>query len=73
MTDLTPDPARPRFVILALIRLGGVLIAFLGIVVIARRWVEPAEIVGGAMILVGAIDVMVVPAILARQWRTPRP
>ncbi|CAN5241652.1 hypothetical protein BH09PSE3_BH09PSE3_13420 [soil metagenome] len=72
MTGQAPDPARARFFLLGLIRLGGVAIAFLGIAIMAKRWVEPAEIVGGAFMVIGAIEVMVVPMILARAWRTPK-
>ncbi len=66
------DPARARFFALGLIRLFGVASAFLGVAVIAKRWIEPAEIVGGILLLNGAIDVLVIPAILAKKWRTPR-
>jgi hypothetical protein len=66
MTDET-DPARARFFTLGLIRLFGVASAFL-----AKRWVEPAEIVGGLLLLNGAIDVLVIPLLLAKKWRTPK-
>lgn len=71
MTD-TPDPARARFFMLSAIRLGGVVFAFLGIAILVKRWVEPAELVGWTLIAVGAFEVMALPLILARQWRTPR-
>jgi drug/metabolite transporter (DMT)-like permease len=65
------DPARARFFTLGIIRLGGVAIAFLGVAIIAKRLVEPAEIIGGVLLLLAAIDVLVVPVILAKRWRTP--
>ncbi len=67
-----PDPARARFFALGLIRLGGVAIAFLGIAIIAKRFVEPAEIIGGGLLFIAAIDVLVVPVLLAKRWRTPK-
>jgi hypothetical protein len=67
-----PDPARSRFMILNLIRLGGVAVAFLGVAIIAKRLVEPAEIIGGVLLLIAAIDVLVVPVLLSKRWRTPR-
>ncbi|AYJ86343.1 hypothetical protein D3Y57_10690 [Sphingomonas paeninsulae] len=73
MTDPTPDPARARFFILGLVRLSGVVLAFLGISIMAKHWIEPADIIGGAFIVMGAIEVLVVPRILARQWRSPTP
>ena len=66
-----PDPARTRFFTLGLIRLLGVASAFLGVAVIAKRWVEPAEIIGGLLLLNGAVDVLVVPVLLVKRWRTP--
>jgi hypothetical protein len=67
-----PDPARARFMILNFIRLGGVALAFLGVAIIAKRLVEPAEIIGGVLLLIAAIDVLVVPVLLSKRWRTPR-
>jgi hypothetical protein len=67
-----PDPARSRFMILNLIRLGGVALAFLGVAIIAKRLVEPAEIIGGILLFIAAIDVLVVPVLLSKRWRTPR-
>ena len=71
MTD-TPDPARARFFTLGLIRLGGVALALLGVSIIAKRWIEPAEIIGGVLMFVAAVDVLVVPVLLAKRWRTPK-
>lgn len=73
MTDQAPDPARTRFFILGLVRLGGVVLAFLGISVMAKHWVEPADFIGGALIVIGAVGVLVVPRVLAKNWRSPRP
>ena len=75
MTDVPDsghDPARARFFALGLIRLGGVVLAFVGISIIAKRWVEPAEIIGGVLLFIAAIDVLVVPLILVKRWRTPK-
>ena len=65
------DPAKVRFFALGLIRLGGVALAFLGVAIIAKRLVEPAEIIGGILLFIAAIDVLVVPVLLAKRWRTP--
>jgi hypothetical protein len=73
MIDQNADPARTKFFILGLVRLGGVVLAFLGISIMAKHWVEPADIIGGALIVLGAAGVLVVPRVLARQWRSPRP
>ena len=70
MTD--PDLAKKRFMTLNLIRFAGVAFALLGTAIIAKRWIEPAEIIGGLLIANGAIDLLVIPLILARKWRTPK-
>jgi hypothetical protein len=66
------DLAKKRFFALGLIRLTGVALAFLGIAIIAKRLIEPAEIVGGVLIALGIVDVMVVPLLLVKRWRTPQ-
>jgi hypothetical protein len=67
-----PDSARTRFFTLGLIRLGGVALAFLGVAIIAKRLIEPAEVIGGILLFIAAFDVLVVPVILAKRWRTPK-
>jgi hypothetical protein len=66
-----PDPAKTRFLLLGLLRLSGVIFAFLGIAIIMKRLVEPAEIIGGVLIAIGALEVLVLPVLLVRRWRTP--
>jgi drug/metabolite transporter (DMT)-like permease len=67
-----PDPARARFFALGLIRLSGVVVAFLGVAILSKRWVEPAESIGGALMIIGAVEVMILPLILVKRWRTPK-
>jgi hypothetical protein len=67
---MTEDLARKRFFALALLRFGGVVLAFVGISIIAKRWIEPAEIVGGVLIAVAIVDVMILPLVLIRRWRS---
>lgn len=69
MTDETT--AKQRFIILGALRFGGVALAFTGISIIMRRWIEPADIIGTALMVVGAFDVIVLPVLLVRRWRTP--
>lgn len=72
MSQTPPDPAKARFFLLGAVRLSGVAFALLGVAVVTKHWVEPAEIVGGLLIVVGMFDVLVFPLVLARRWRTPR-
>jgi hypothetical protein len=69
MTD--EQRARQRFIVLAALRFGGVALAFTGISIVMKRWIEPADIIGTLLIAVGAFDVIVLPVLLARKWRTP--
>jgi hypothetical protein len=66
------DPAKTRFLLLGLLRLSGVVLAFLGIAIIMKRLVEPAEIIGGVLIAIGALEVLLLPILLVRRWRTPK-
>lgn len=69
---MEPDPARARFFALGFLRLGGVALAFLGISILAKRWIEPAEVIGGLFLVMGAVNVLVLPVVLAKRWRTPK-
>lgn len=75
MTDLPPksanDPARGRFIALQLIRLSGAVFALLGLLIIAGRVAMP-QAAGYVFIVIGFIDMIVFPLLLARRWRTPR-
>jgi hypothetical protein len=63
--------AKQRFIILVALRFGGVALAFTGISIIMRRWIEPADIIGTILMVIGAFDVIVLPVLLVRRWRTP--
>lgn len=65
------DPARARHMMISLHRFLGVGLVLLGILV-AQRVVEWPEPVGWTLIVLGIVDVFVVPLMLARMWRTPK-
>ncbi len=67
---MTEDLAKKRFFTLTMIRFGGVISAFIGIAFIAKRWIEPADVIGGLFLANALIDVLIVPAILIRRWRS---
>lgn len=67
---MTEEQAKQRFFLLAGIRLSGVVIAFLGIAIVMKRLIEPADIIGTAMIAIGAFEVILLPVLLMRSWRT---
>jgi hypothetical protein len=67
---MNEDLAKKRFFTLTALRFGGVILAFVGISIIAKRWIEPAEIIGIMVLAVAMIDVLIVPTILIRRWRS---
>ncbi|MEP6784850.1 MAG: hypothetical protein ABI898_03805 [Sphingomonadales bacterium] len=69
---MTEDQARKRFFLLTILRFSGVAIAFLGIAVIMKRLIEPADIVGTVLLAIGVFDVLVLPTILMRRWKSER-
>ncbi len=70
------DVARNRWAVIQLMRMLGVGTVVVGIL-LARGVLDLAgdsnRIVGFVLIAVGLGDVFVVPQVLARKWRTPRP
>ena len=68
MTD--PDPARQRFMVMQLIRASGGALALLGLLIVAGKTAMPVA-AGYALLLVGAVDLLVMPIILAKRWKSP--
>ena len=70
--DNAPDPVRGRSLFLSLQRLIGAGLIMLGMLALngALDWGQTAGVV---LVVVGVIDFAVVPILLARRWRTPKP
>jgi hypothetical protein len=70
---MTPEDelARKRFMVLQLIRWGGVALVLLGVAVLAGKLAWP-QAAGYVLVVLGAIDVLLLPPLIARRWRTPR-
>ena len=64
------DTARRRLLLYSLVRLGGILIFFLGIAIIYTDLVRPGgwPQVGAIVAIMGAIDSMFAPLLLKRAW-----
>ena len=70
------DPAAARFAIIQLVRVAGVALVLLGLAIQTGRVGALSGIpaaVGYAFIAFGLVDVFVLPLVLARRWRTPKP
>lgn len=74
MTSDNRDPAMQRLLILNLVRLAGLGPALMGVAVLAGRLplvdAQADPIIGTVLLAVGALDMLLVPALLARRWRS---
>ena len=64
--------ARGRFMIISILRLSGVAFVIAALLIINRALPLPVPI-GWVLLMIGLIDVFVVPLLLARAWRSPLP
>lgn len=73
MTEPTRDPARARFLILQLSRLGGLLVIGLGVLLWRTGSIggAPQPTAGKALLALGLFMALVVPALLRKRWRSP--
>ena len=69
---MNDDPAKARFLMIQATRIAGVAMAIVGLLVIAGK-VNLPPVAGYVLIAVGLIDAMIVPLVLSRKWRSPRP
>ena len=63
------DPAKARFLMLQAVRLSGVALGVLGALVLGKILPWP-EVLGYLFLALGAVDVFILPQILARRWRS---
>ena len=68
--DPTPDPAQARWIMLQLMRLGGVLLAVGGLVIIGGAIAGPPAL-GYGLLAFGLFEFFVMPVMLAKRWKTP--
>jgi len=61
------DPAKARFLTIQAVRLSGVALGVLGALVLGKILPFP-EIVGYIFLVLGAVDVFILPLFLARRW-----
>ncbi len=67
---MSDDPAKARFFAIQAIRIGGVAMTVIGALIIAHKIDLPQE-AGYALFLVGALDALFMPKVLARAWKSP--
>lgn len=72
MSDQAPDPAKRRYQAILAMRWAGVALVIFGLMIIYRRIDLPKE-AGYVLFLVGVIDALIMPSVLARRWKSPPP
>ena len=71
MADQPVDPAKSRFIMLQLMRLGGLLL-ILGAILILTDKVSGPHLLGYGLLIFGLFEFFFLPLILNRRWRTPK-
>ncbi len=66
---MNDDPAKGRFIAIQLVRIGGVIMALLGLLVISHRLDLPGPF-GVVLFALGLFEALALPLILARRWRS---
>lgn len=69
---MSADPAKARFITIQAMRWTGMALAFVGLLTIAGKIGLPRE-AGYVIFVIGLVDALIVPSILARRWKSPRP
>jgi hypothetical protein len=67
---VSDEVARGRWLVINLLRLGGVAMVIAGMLG-TRQVLEIPMIAAYALIAIGLLDISLVPLFLARRWRTP--
>ena len=64
------DKAQGRFLVLQMLRLSGVALVVLGLLAVNGKLGLPV-MAGYLLIVVGVVDSFILPALLARRWKSP--
>ncbi|BBC74200.1 conserved hypothetical protein [Altererythrobacter sp. B11] len=64
--------ARNRWLVISLLRMAGVAVVVIGLLVVSGTIPLPPA-AGYVLLAIGLLDTFLVPQLLARKWRSPRP
>ena len=70
--DLAHDPARARFFMIQALRLSGLGLVIVAMAILAGK-IDLPKIVAYVLFVVGVLDALILPGVLARLWKTPLP
>ena len=71
--EAAPDPAKRRFIVMQAVRLAGVVTVLAGMLIATGKLPVVPRLAGFLIMVVGFLDMAVMPLVLARRWRTPKP
>lgn len=63
------ERAKKRFLTIQAVRLGGVITILIGLTIVGEV-IPVHEYIGYALVLIGLVETMVLPVILAKKWST---
>lgn len=72
MTPEEETKAQQRFLVLNLVRISGAIILVIGLAVIANGVFGLPVAAGYVLFLIGIIDFMLVPLLLAKRWKSQK-
>jgi len=69
---MSNDPAKAKFIAIQALRWSGLALVLLGLLVLNSK-IDLPEIAGYVLFVVGLLDALIMPSVLARLWKTPLP
>ena len=72
MTPEEETKAQQRFLVLNIVRISGAIMLVIGLAVIANGLFGLPVAAGYLLFLIGIIDFMFVPLLLAKRWKSPK-
>lgn len=69
---MSQDPAKARFIAIQAMRWTGLAMVLVGLMIVYHRIDAPKEL-GYGLTVLGLIEALIVPTLLARLWKTPKP
>jgi len=72
MTPAEQTKAQYRFLVLNIVRITGAIMLVLGLAIIANGVFGLPKAAGYVLFLIGIVDFMLVPLLLAKRWKSPK-
>ena len=72
MTPAEQTKAQYRFLVLNIVRITGAIMLVLGLAIIANGVFGLPKAAGYVLFLIGIVDFMLVPLLLAKRWKSPQ-